>query len=230
MTLEVQDLTPDETLERITHYARVAVDAADTGVMLVKARGRIDTAAATSADVEKAHMLQDECDEGPCLEAIRGGDAVYVTGDAPTDPRWSSWGSRVAELGYRSIISVRLQTPNRIYGSLNVYSIGHDDFSAHDVEVMEYLGVHASAAIAASQATRDLCAGLESRALIGQAQGVLMAIYNIDAHDAFHCLRRYRRTTTLRCAKSLSTLSNRCTRWPSRHLNHRYELTQTASK
>ncbi|MCU1442302.1 MAG: hypothetical protein JWQ59_452, partial [Cryobacterium sp.] len=148
MALEVQGVeTPAEAIERIAHYARVAVDADDSGILLVKARGKIETPAGTSDNVAKAHMLQAELDEGPCLEAIRGGDATYVTEDVASDRRWPTWGPRVASLGYRSVVSVRLETNERKYGSLNAYSAGVSAFSRQDVDVMETLGAHASVAI-----------------------------------------------------------------------------------
>jgi GAF domain-containing protein len=190
MALEIQTLTPIEAYERVAHYARTAVDASDSGIMLVKARGKVYTAAGTCDDVDKAHMLQVECNEGPCLDAIRDGDSVYVTGDAPNDSRWPLWGPRIGELGYRSVVSVRLETLDRKFGSLNAYSIAIDDFTPSDVEVMQYLGVHASAAIAATQTVDDLHTALESRNLIGQAQGILMAVYDLDSEGAFQYMRR----------------------------------------
>ena len=190
MALEVQDLSPAEAFERIAHYARTAVDARDSGIMMVKARGKVVAVSSTSDAVDQAHRLQVECGEGPCLEAIFGAKESYVTGDAAHDPRWPTWGSRVAEVGYRSVVSVRLATPDRTYGSLNAYSRDVDDFSDSDLDVMKYLAVHATVAIAASVAVDGLQAALESRNLIGQAQGILMATYDLDAEGAFQYLRR----------------------------------------
>ncbi|MEG9224919.1 GAF and ANTAR domain-containing protein [Aeromicrobium sp. Sec7.5] len=190
MALEVQHLTPAETFERIAHYARTAVDARDSGIMMVRARAKVAPVSSTSDDVDRAHRLQVECGEGPCLEAIFGTESSYVTGDAENDPRWPRWGSRVADLGYRSVVSVRLATVDRTYGSLNAYSRDVDDFSDQDLEVMKYLAVHATVAIAGSLAVVGLQAALESRNLIGQAQGILMTTYDLDADGAFQYLRR----------------------------------------
>jgi GAF domain-containing protein len=191
MALEIHGVdSPAEAIDRVAHYARVAVDANDSGIMLVRARGKVETPAGTSDNITKAHALQAELDEGPCLAAIRGGESTYVTGDATTDPRWPAWGPRVAELGYRSVVSVRLETNERQYGSLNAYSADVDAFSQQDVEVMELLGTHASVAIAASQKVDDLQTALDSRTSIGQAQGILMAVYDLDAEAAFQYMRR----------------------------------------
>jgi GAF domain-containing protein len=191
MALEVQGLeSPLEAIDRIAHYARIAVNADDSGIMMVKTRGRFETPAATSDNIAKAHALQAELDEGPCLDAIRSDEPIYVSEDVTTDPRWPVWGTQVAGLGYRSVISVRLATKERRYGSLNAYSAGVDAFSVQDVEVMEILAVHASVAIAASQTMHDMQTALASRTTIGQAQGVLMAVYDLDPEGAFQYLRR----------------------------------------
>lgn len=93
-------------------------------------------------------------------------------------------------MGYRSVVSVRLASRDRKFGSLNAYSANVDDFTPSGVEAMRYLGAHASAAIAASLTVQDLMAALDSRNLIGQAQGVLMSAYHPDADAAFQYLRR----------------------------------------
>lgn len=201
MALEVQTLTAFEQYERIAQYACAAVDARDSGIMLMASRGRFHAAKGTSDIVEKAHILQVECDEGPCLEAIRGADSTYVTDDAPNDARWPTWGARVAELGFKSVVSVRLATKDRIYGSLNAYSASTDDFTLGDIEVMEYLGAHASAAIASSQNVEHLNVALETRSQIGQAQGLLMSVYDLDPDGAFQYMRRLSQNNNTRLAE-----------------------------
>jgi GAF domain-containing protein len=199
MALEVHGVdTPAQVIDRIAHYARVAVDAEDSGIMMVKARGKVETPAGTSDNITKAHALQAELDEGPCLEVIRGDEATCVTQNAATDPRWPVWGPRVAGLGYRSVVSVRLETNERKYGSLNAYSVGTNAFSQQDVEVMEILAAHASVAIAASQSLHDLNLALDSRTTIGQAQGILMAVYDLDIEGAFQYLRRLSQDSNIR--------------------------------
>jgi GAF domain-containing protein len=192
MALEVESLeSPTDVIDRIAHYARLAIDTDDSGILLVKAGGkRVETPAATSERIVTAHALQGELDEGPCVESVRGGDSTYVTPDAGKDPRWPKWGPRVAELGYHSVLSVRLETRGRRFGSLNSYANSRDAYSREDVETMEFLAAHASVAMASIQAVDDLQTALETRTTIGHAQGILMAVYDIDAQDAFQYLRR----------------------------------------
>lgn len=191
MALEVEALeTPAEVVDRIAHFARLAVGSDDSGILLVKARGRIETPAATSDRIVRAHAIQGELGEGPCVEAVHGGDSTYTTMDAATDARWPRWGKQVAELGYHSVVSVRLETRGRLYGSLNSYSDARDAFSAEDITTLEFLAAHASVAIASTQEVDDLRTALNTRTVIGNAQGVLMAVYDLSADDAFRYLQR----------------------------------------
>src|SRR5687768_10217694 len=89
MALELQDAdTPAATAETISEYGRIAVDADEAGIMLVHGKGRIETPAATSSVVDTAHQLQATFNEGPCLDAVKGGDDTYLVTNTAEDPRW----------------------------------------------------------------------------------------------------------------------------------------------
>ncbi len=177
------------TVERLAEYARIAVDCADAGIMLVHARRHIETAAATSPRVAASHDLQIVHDEGPCLDAIDG-DPTYAVRDTSKDPRWARWGPAVHQLGIGSAISVQLATRERRYGSLNLYADDVDAFSEDDIAVATIFSRHASVAIAAAHNEDGLQVAIDARKLIGQAQGILMERFDIDADRAFTFLRR----------------------------------------
>ena len=179
----------EATVQRIAEFARIAVDCTDAGIMLVHARRHIETAAATSPRVAESHDLQIVHDEGPCLDAIDG-HATYLVPDTSTDPRWQQWGPAVHQLGLRSAFSVRLETRERRYGSLNLYADTTDGFDEDDMAVATIFGRHASVAIAAAHNEDGLQVAIDARKLIGQAQGILMERFDIDADRAFTFLRR----------------------------------------
>ncbi|MBP2456415.1 hypothetical protein ABID70_001937 [Clavibacter michiganensis] len=60
-----------------------------------------------------------------------------------------------------------------------------------DRAVAEEVAVHARIALAAWDTADDLALGLASRSVIGQAQGILMERFSLDADRAFRVLRRY---------------------------------------
>ncbi|MCL8251963.1 GAF and ANTAR domain-containing protein [Aeromicrobium fastidiosum] len=190
MALELeQDRDPRSILERVSHYARLVLDADDAGVMRIVTRQKVETPAATTERVDQAHQLQSQFDEGPCLDAITG-RATYVANDVANDPRWPRWGPAVVDIGILSAIGVRLATRERGYGSLNVYADRVHAFTPADVELAEVLAAHATTAFAAAERAAGLETALESRTTIAQAQGILMQKFDIDADAAFDFLRR----------------------------------------
>jgi GAF domain-containing protein len=194
MALDLHDEpTAERTIERIADFARIATSCDDAGIMLVHARNQIETAAATSQRVGESHNLQIVHDEGPCLDAIEG-EGIYQSRDVGNDPRWLKWGPAVAELGIRSVLSVRLETRARRYGSLNLYADHVDAFDDDDLAVATIFVRHAAVALANAHNEEGLQVAIDARKLIGQAQGILMERFDLDADRAFEFLRRQSQT------------------------------------
>jgi GAF domain-containing protein len=188
-----EEPTAERTIERIAEYAKLATSCDDAGIMLVHARSQIETAAATAQRVGESHNLQIVHDEGPCLDAIEG-MTHYVSADVSADPRWPRWGPAVAELGLRSVLSMRLETKSRQYGSLNLYAERVGAFDDDDLAVATIFVRHASVALASAHNEEGLQVAIDARKLIGQAQGILMERFDIDADRAFEFLRRQSQT------------------------------------
>lgn len=185
-----EEPTAELTMGRIAEYACSAVACDDAGILVVHSRRRIETVAATSQRVGRAHDLQLAFDEGPCLDAIDEPD-VYETGEVGADPRYRRWGAAVADLGIRSALSVPLSTRSRQYGSLNLYADDRDRFDERDLEVSAIFARHAAVALAAAQEADTLQVAIDARKLIGQAQGILMERFDLDQDRAFDFLRRH---------------------------------------
>lgn len=201
MVLELHDAdTPAETAETIAHYAKRAVNADGAGLMVVR-DGEVVTIADTSDDIERAHQLQAELGEGPCLAALEGGDDTYVVGDTRDDGRWPRWGKAAAEIGFRSVISSTLETSSRRIGSLNVYARAAGTFDDADAEAISWLATHASVAIANVAEQEGLRSAMLNRTVIGQAEGILMQAFGIDADQAFSYMKRLSQDTNTKLAK-----------------------------
>jgi GAF domain-containing protein len=191
MAIELTDfVSTEETVETISQYARLAVDGDDAGVLLLHARNRVETTAGTSNDVNRAHQVESDLEEGPCLETVAGGDQTHLVEDVLTDRRWPRWGQALADLGYRSVISCSLDTRSRRFGSLNVYAHRTGAFSDSDAGVIKILAAHASVAIASAKLRADMYAALGTRTTIGQAEGILMHAFDISAEQSFAYMRR----------------------------------------
>jgi response regulator NasT len=74
-------------------------------------------------------------------------------------------------------------------------------FDATDRIVAGDLALHAGVALAAWDATDELRRGLAARTVIGQAQGILMERFSLDADRAFQVLRRYSQDGNVKLAE-----------------------------
>lgn len=180
----------DETVEAVLRFALHAVDCTHAGVMLVSDSGRRVETTATDPVVEKADQLQLEYQEGPCLSAIVQ-HHTYLVRDTATDGRWPRWAPRVAELGLRCALGIRLHTNSTTIGSLNLFNTEPDVFDSNDEAVAQILARHASVALASARQDETLAQAIDTRNLIGQAQGLLMERFDLDPDQAFAVLRRY---------------------------------------
>lgn len=180
-----------DTLDKSVALALVMIEGCDeAGVSIVRRRKQISTVAATSDLVERGDKLQYELQEGPCLDSIWDRETV-LSSDLLKEARWPSWGPRVVEeLGVRSMLSFRLFTTEETLGALNLYSKRPGAFTEEDEIEGLALAAHVSIALAAAREIEGLTTAVANRTIIGQAQGILMERFDIDASGAFAVLRR----------------------------------------
>jgi GAF domain-containing protein len=186
---------PDDDVTAKTVVARVLdlLPHADSVSLTVRGRhGRFVTWGSTDERAERADELQYAAEEGPCLSAVEHAD-WYRSGDVAADPRWPTWGPRVdAELGVRSLLSVRLLGDEDALGALNVYGFAKGLFNdPEDVDLLLLFATHAAIALAAAREISGLQTAVHTRHTIGLSQGILMERYDLTPDQAFSLLRRY---------------------------------------
>ncbi len=180
----------DQMVQYVVDTAVSVIDCQAAGVMLLHGDKRIETAAFSDETVKKADLLQIELKQGPCLSAVAGGDHFRID-DTLTDDRWPRWCAGVAELGIRSVISSWLATGDeRPVGSLLIYSDRQSAFDDEDVAIARILAAHAALAVKRIRREDAASRAIDSRTVIGQAEGLLMAKYRISADQAFAVLTR----------------------------------------
>jgi GAF domain-containing protein len=183
--------TPTATANEIVEYVRTELDANHAGLTLIRAGGRLETVASTDPLVERADRLQYELDEGPCRDSSWHSQTLFAN-DLASDPRWPRWAPKVSALGVASVLAAELTTvEDRRIGAINIYWTHPRDFTADDAAFADLSARHAALALATSLNEAGLNVALDSRKLIGQAQGILMERYDLDADRAFEVLRRY---------------------------------------
>jgi GAF domain-containing protein len=143
-----------------------------------------------------ADELQYEKGYGPCLDAGRGGVVLRVD-DMRTETRWPDYVAQVQQTGVRSSLSVPLPYQGNFIGALNIYSTEPAAFASPEsleagLEVVDIIAVAVANATEHAQLgeqARNMRVAMESRAVIEQAKGVLMAQRHVDAEQAFEILR-----------------------------------------
>jgi GAF domain-containing protein len=183
--------TPTRTAEQIVDYVREQLDADDAGITVIGTRGRLRTVAATDSLVEQADALQDELDEGPHRDESWHGETLVV-GDLSTDGRWPRWAPKVAALGVSCVLAVELTTVDSArIGLINVYWTKSRTVTADDAAFVNIFARHAALALSQAMNEASLNVAMDTRKLIGQAQGILMERFGLDEARAFEVLRRY---------------------------------------
>jgi transcriptional regulator with GAF, ATPase, and Fis domain len=180
----------DQTLEKVVGYATQMTDAEHGGLVLLRSRQQLEVAAATGAEVEEAEALQGSLREGPSVSAALNQTTCLVRNTAE-DTRWPTWGPKVAELGLHSAVSTCLYTGRRTIGTIDIYAPEADQLDDEDAARAEVLASHAAIALDCRNEEDGLRQAVETRNIIGQAQGLLMERYGLDARRAFEVLRRY---------------------------------------
>ena len=186
-----------EVLGEITSIAARAIPGAEA-VSTTLIRGDKAFTAAYSGEIAmQADELQYAEDSGPCIDAGRGGVVLRID-DVHTEERWPAYIARVRQTPVRSSLSVPLPYQGSSIGALNIYSTQEAAFATPDA-LAAGLGVAETIAVAVANAdahaqladqARNMRLAMESRAVIEQAKGVLMAERRVDAEQAFEILRQ----------------------------------------
>ena len=191
-----------ETLQRIVDLGEGMLEHCDgVSMMLIGRGGVIDTPASSSPVAYESDMVQYATGQGPCLDAIREHETI-VMGDLETDQRWPDYRARVLALGVRSMISFRLFVTADSMGALDMYSRRPNAFDRRSELIGQVFAAQASVAMKSALVEEGLGLALQSRDVIGQAKGIVMARRRLTADLAFELLKqlsqdRHQRLTEL---------------------------------
>ena len=179
------------TVHEVVKFAVESTGTAYGGVTMLQAGGRrFVTLGATCERVEQADHLQYELREGPCVDAAVAMKSVHSE-SLKTDERWPRWGPAASELGFQSVISAEIHGRGQRIGALNLYGLEETQFDLEDIDLARLFAAQAAGALANMRNEEGLIHALDTRTMIGQAQGILMERFDLDADHAFDVLRRY---------------------------------------
>jgi len=184
-----------QALGQITHAARVLVPGVEhASVSLRHTDQRLETVAPSDPITLQADQLQLELHEGPCYDGGLTQGASRYAKNLASEARWPSYGPKAAALGFHAQLVIALYDEGEAWAGLNLYAIeaGALDDSMDAAVALADL---ARATIQHSRAYSTLVAALRTREMIGEAVGLTMERYDIDADRAFDYLVRQSQTS-----------------------------------
>jgi hypothetical protein len=212
MKLDESDL--EAVLGRVAELAKQALPgAADASVTLVES-DRAYTVAFTGKLALDLDETQYQDGYGPCLEVAQSSGTVAVA-DMAAETRWPAFARQALAAGVRSSLSVALPLQEAVVGALNIYATQPASFDPDAIELARTFAGYAAVAIANArlyQITATLAdnmrRAMETRAVIEQAKGIIIAQEHCPPEYAFELLTRLSQTTHRKlrdCATDLVT-------------------------
>jgi GAF domain-containing protein len=196
--LLVEEQSLDGLLRHILELtARSITSSAAVSVTVVDEHGRYTTAASTSDRADGVDRVQYRLSEGPCIDTLETGREHHLF-DLAEEDRWPAFVEEALEYGFDGVLSVPLATVGgAVVGALNVFVEQPTQLSDDDVDLARRIAAPAATTLANARAYHrvarladQLQEALESRAIIEQAKGVVMARQGCTQDDAFDVLRK----------------------------------------
>lgn len=160
------------------------------GLTVATDRKSIESFGASHEIAEIHDRIQARVGEGPCLSAALH-DRVVRVDDLENDERWPKY-RRVAldEVPIRSVLSFQLFANRNKIGALNLFADEPNVFDMHAEDVGVVYATHAALAWNTIKKDQQFHSALANRDVIGQAKGILMERFDIDALAAFELLKK----------------------------------------
>ncbi|CAJ1507859.1 GAF and ANTAR domain-containing protein [[Mycobacterium] holstebronense] len=179
------------------------------GVTLTTSGGEVRTLAATDRYPAVLDDIQRRQREGPCLAAAWKHHVIRLD-DICSEERWQLYCREVAATTpIRSVLAFEIFTGDGTTGALNFYSQSANVFDDDSVELGLVLATHAALAWHMVRRDEQFRSALASRDVIGQAKGMLMERFDIDALQAFELLKRLSQTSNTPLAEVAQQLVGR---------------------
>lgn len=189
-----RDASLADTLSTVLDIATDVLDGAAAVTITLTVDGRLEPAASSAAWAAELDAVQLRHGVGAITDAITG-RTVVVSSDLAADGRWQL-ADAVGPTGRRGMSSVPFVAGHAAPGVLTVYAEPGAVVSRESVLAATLLAAQVSVAVGLAlermshrAQTEAWQRALESRDLIGQAKGILMAQHGVSAEAAFDLMR-----------------------------------------
>ena len=199
--IRLADVDIDTLLDKIAQLAKRTIPGASEVSVTLLRGSHPQTAAFTGELALSLDEKQYERGYGPCMDAAETNTSLMVPATG-TEQRWPGWAETAAKAGAHSSLSVGLPVHEQVTGALNIYAVTPDAFDDDAIAIAQTFAGFAAVALAnahlyESQATLagHMQKAMESRAVIEQAKGIIMADRRCTADQAFAILAKLSQDT-----------------------------------
>lgn len=152
--------------------------------------------------------IQNRCGEGPCVAAAWRHHVMHID-DLYVDQRWPRYRQyALEETPIRSVLSYELSVGGDGMSALNFYADSPRAFTDDSFELGGVLATHVALAWSMMRRHDQFRSALASRDIIGQAKGVIMERFDLDAVEAFELLTRLSQESNTRVIDIAAALIN----------------------
>lgn len=190
----------DQVLSELMAGAVRSVPPAQHAGITIASRNEIRTASATGEYPVLLDEIQQRHLEGPCVSAAWHQHVIRIDNMAD-ETRWPAYRRyALEETPIRSVISFELFTEPPKIGALNLYAEQPEVFDDEAIELGLIYATHTALAWNLVRREGQFRSALASRDIIGQAKGIIMERFKVDAVQAFEMLKRLSQTSNMHLA------------------------------
>ena len=187
----------DGTLRKIADLAQETIQGVQATSVTMMEKDKARTVVFTSPLAVQLDERQYEIGFGPCMDAAVTGQMVTVDTRNPGSSAYPAFAEIALRAGVRHIVSVGMPMNERVVGGLNIYGSDELPFTGTAVDIAQTFAGYAAVAVSNAASYHDALdlaaqrlAAMQSRAVIEQAKGIIMAERRCDADTAFQVLTR----------------------------------------
>jgi GAF domain-containing protein len=201
----VEDYDVIEFLHFLSERCVELTDIDEVGVMIGALPGRLQAVAASTERSYLLELFEVQNEDGPCLDAFRGGITVTAEDLSDEPARWPIFTPRAIAAGFGSVHSVPMRLRNEVIGAVNLLCVEPGAMSSSDARLVRALSDIATVGILQQRTISEvevvnsgLATALNSRVRIEQAKGVVAERAGTTVDEAFAMIRDHARSRQLR--------------------------------
>lgn len=188
--LYAPEADPDQMWCMMSSAALHLPEVSQASVTVVDHRLFIRCLAATDRHPQVLDEIQQSCREGPCLEAVHDHHVCGVP-DLGRETRWPTFVEKaLVNTPIRSIVCCPIFSTQHSDTTLNLYAEQPGVLNTDSAKVGLAFATHLAATVQVGRREKQFRRMLSNRDVIGQAKGVLMERFDIDAISAYALLAR----------------------------------------